>query len=239
MKEITGDVYLLGDIHGNFRKLIHLIEKNELHHCTIICVGDVGFGYPKFDTQLASWLDEKFQHRDLKFLAIRGNHDDPAYFDGKKVNLPFFQLLPDYTRLKVNGENWLLVGGATSIDRSFNIQGISWWAGEEFNFQPDLIGDEPVDFLITHTAPNWLGPNTCDGIVKVCVDREKQLGLDTLWDELKTERAQLDKLVEITKPKRLYCGHFHRAQWGTFKGNGFETRGRILNIDELVQIQFQ
>lgn len=235
--KVSGDVYLLGDIHGNWRKLLAKIEKYEIHDCTIICVGDVGFGYPRFDTNLASFLDEKLQHRNIKFLAIRGNHDDPTFFDGKRVNLPFMKLLPDYTRLEVNGENWLLIGGAVSIDRSFNVQGISWWAGEEFDFNPEKIGDGPVDVLITHTGPNWLGPNTCDGIVKVCVDREKALGRETLWGELQDERAKMDKLVDIVKPKKLFFGHFHRSQFMTYKGDGFETRGRILNEDELVQYQ--
>jgi calcineurin-like phosphoesterase family protein len=64
----------------------------------------------------------KFLHeKDIFMIAIRGNHDNPEYFKGdyKFTNL---HLVPDYTVLKLEGQNFLFIGWSISIDRKPRIQ---------------------------------------------------------------------------------------------------------------------
>ena len=51
-------------------------------------------------------------------------------FDGS-IMMPNFKLLPDYSRLVINGESWLFVGVAVSINRIEREAGETWWIGEE------------------------------------------------------------------------------------------------------------
>ena len=48
---------------------------------------------------------------------VRGNHDDPAYFNGEKISHERFRTIPDYSVIHVCDHNIFCVGGAISIDR--------------------------------------------------------------------------------------------------------------------------
>jgi hypothetical protein len=216
-------VYIIGDVHGKFRDLEKLVVKNDIKDCYLICVGDLGIGFnysAEGERRGCALMNEFFGERNIHFMSIRGNHDDPDYFNDKNnITYDFFRLLPDYHTQTINGEKFLFVGGAVSIDRQVRIEGRSWWVGEKFEYKPELITE--CDVLITHSAPTWLGPFDKDGIIGWC-ERD-----ETLWNECLKERVDLNKLVAESKAKHLYCGHFH--QYVMTDHN--ECIGRIL--DEL------
>lgn len=223
MVKVTGDIYLLGDVHGAFAPTFHRIEQAKIKNATILCVGDLGAGYPKYDGVWLNKLAERFASKNIQFLSIRGNHDDPDYYDGRTYG-GCLTLLKDYTYLDVNGEKWLAIGGAVSVDRCDNVPGYSYWYHEGFDLKEELI--EPVDVLVTHTGPNWIGPNGLNGIVKYYTEKE---GLG-LWLELQEERKKMDRLYELAKAKKAYLGHFHVHDLKDKDG----CRARILKCDELV-----
>ena len=92
--------------------------------------------------------------------------------------LPNFKLLRDYTNLHLNGQSWLLVGGAISIDRIDRVLGRSWWPGEAFELREDLA--QPADVLVTHSGPEWIGPSCRNDLVRACCHAEAGFGCDTL-----------------------------------------------------------
>ena len=55
-------------------------------------------------------------------VFVRGNHDNPAYFDGVQFNHKRFLAVPDYTILSACNHTILCVGGAVSIDRCLRMQ---------------------------------------------------------------------------------------------------------------------
>jgi len=99
---------------------------------------------------------------------IRGNHDDPAYFQEERIHHERFRCIPDYSVIQACGHNVLCVGGAVSIDRDYRKKhdsrhlrsGVaSYWADEMPVYDKerlDSISQElKIDTVVTHTAPSF------------------------------------------------------------------------------------
>ncbi len=206
-------IYILGDVHGLFEKLINIVKSNEIRDSIIICVGDLGIGFSDHYKTLkqCEYLDKFFRGKNIHFYSIRGNHDAPSYFKGdKRIVLPNFELIQDYTVKEINDQKFLFVGGATSIDRINRRPNSSWWEDEVFNLEMSAI--ERCDVLITHSAPTWNGPSDKEGISYWC-DRDP-----SLWDECLKERKEHDILIKLTGTKHHYAGHFHQYYNVDFDG---------------------
>ena len=148
-------------------------------------------------------------------------------FEGT-ANLLNFQLLPDYTRLKLDGETWLFVGGAISINRLDREPGKTWWIEEEMIL--DETRAQPADVLVTHTGPSWLAPPR-SGMVDYYAAAEAAIGTTTLHRELHDEAARLDRLFELVRPRQWYFGHHHHS--ATHQHDGCTIRQ--LDMAELVR----
>lgn len=208
---MENNIFIVGDNHGRYDALFNSLDKHDIKDCILIHVGDGGEGFTSLSKQERQFelLNNRFKKRGIQYLSIRGNHSDPSYFQGQ-VALSNFELLPDYTVRELNGEKFLFVGGAVSIDRLYRTMNISWWEDELFVF--DESKAVSCDVLITHSAPSYIGPFEKSGIASWCAKDP------TLWDDCLTERKLHDKLFEITKPKRSYHGHFH--QYSQVEHNG-------------------
>lgn len=218
----TKPIYIVGDIHGRFDKLQEEIKRFDIRDCTIICVGDlgIGFAYPidkKKEQRIHAQQNEWFGRRNIKFYSIRGNHDDPQFFTGDtRVVKDNFELLEDYSTLELNGEKFLFIGGAISVDREctdsrgvkYRREGLTYWKDEVLVLKPELL--QPCDVLITHTAPTWNGPLDKEGIRSIV---NYDIVDPTLWDECIVERKNIDEIIRVTRPKMQYCGHFHSYHW--------------------------
>jgi hypothetical protein len=217
-------IYILGDVHGQFARLRENIDKYDLRDCYIICVGDLGIGFQhpaKGELSGCRTLNTFFLGRNIHFMSIRGNHDDPQYFNGpNRIELSNLRLLPDYHAETFNGERFLFVGGAVSIDRLYRVEGRSYWPNEVFVYDESKV--TPCDVLITHSAPPWIGPFDKEGLSSWC-EKDK-----TLWDLCYRERVDHDKLIQACGAKRHYCGHFHAYHWVDFR----DCYSTILDIDQ-------
>lgn len=228
---ITPSLLICGDIHGKFRSTVvdsleKTIKRLQIEDCIIFCVGDCGIGFCdtiKKEYNQISDLNNFFKRRNITFLSIRGNHDNPFFWDIAPVDLSHFKLIPDYTVLNINGERFLCVGGAISIDRSNRIDGKSYWKNEIFNLDRSKIVE--CDVIITHSAPPWIGPNDKSGISYWCeTDKE-------LWADCKKERKEHGELYKLSKCKKSYSGHFH--QYISFDHD--ECYATILDELQLIQ----
>lgn len=224
INNMNKSIYIIGDHHGNYNRVFYKLYKHSIKDCILIHVGDGGEGFKSREQELKTFniLNAEFESLGIEYMSIRGNHSDPAYFDGS-INLSHFKLLPDYTRQVINGEEFLFVGGAISIDRIFRIPNQSYWYDEPFVLKPELAGK--CDVLITHSAPIWLGDYTKDGIAWRC-ETDKDL-----WDDCVKERIAIDELTKLCKPTTLYCGHFHESHFCDMR----DCYGRILAIEEITE----
>lgn len=219
--------FVIGDIHGKWELVFAALDRNLIENCEVICVGDIGMGFKAHQSQLheIELLNNRFKKRNIVFYSIRGNHDDPQYFDGS-IDLSNFKLLSDYSSLHIDNYHLFLVGGAVSIDRAVRSPGKSWWVDETCFFDEKLC--KQCDILITHSAPMWSGPNDKQGI-SYWTDRDT-----LLWEDCVAERVVHNKLIEICKPSRHFCGHFHLSKFTENKD--LNVVSVILNELEIKQI---
>lgn len=225
MIEILADnIYVCGDIHSDWDKWDEKVKYFNLRNCCFIHCGDGGEGFLPFDW----WLDlnEICKERNIQFLNVRGNHSDPDLFRGEnRIHYSHLEFLEDYSFKRINGLEFLFVGGAISTDRYKRKVGYGYWLDERFVLEIDKI--KPCDVLITHSAPIWNGP-----ISKVSIEGECKKDL-TLWDDCCKERADITELIELCMCDRHFCGHFHEYYMSERDG----CRSRILGKVEIIELK--
>jgi calcineurin-like phosphoesterase family protein len=211
-----------------------MMLQSKLHGLTdtlVICVGDCGFGFDSIKNIILmrekQW-DNFLENRNLYVIFIRGNHDNPEWFNptsfiNKNLNTERFCLIPDYTVIEWNDKKILCVGGGVSIDKNKRIYGKTMWHGEEMQIKGRLLPDENIDILVTHVVDiNML----TIPIRRISIDEQIDL-------ELKSESELARSLYFIYKPKIWCHGHYHQSGVSQFQ----ETMIRSLACDELYEIK--
>jgi hypothetical protein len=216
----------LGDHHGNWGMLFEIIKDKNIENCTLISVGDLGIGFhfkKEFEYKSCEKLSDKFKERNIHFFGIRGNHDDPYFFEGEnRIVYENFELLEDYTVAEYEGKFIQFIGGAYSIDRTARKEGVSYWSGEEVKL--DRGKCKEVDILVTHTTPSWCFPQQFNEMVYGWALEDAYL-----IGDLSNERAIMDEIFKLCKPKLHLYGHFH-SSW-TEEINA--CKHKLLDINEI------
>lgn len=113
-------VYVIADPHRHWGELRQNIENEDvMHDCILVIAGDNKLGFDKQEVTMnqCELLNQTLAKKNIIGFMIRGNHDNPSYYDGDKINMSNLQAIPDYTILSIGDENILCVGGAISVDR--------------------------------------------------------------------------------------------------------------------------
>lgn len=234
------DIFIMGDIHAEFQ----FAYTRDVQHACIILAGDCGFGFHhhKYYTgcmypKALKWLERN----DNIIICVRGNHDNPAYFEGKLFYEERMMCVPDYTIIKGGHHTILCVGGAVSIDRSERVLNESLWPDEAPELKKEKIEEITgagyrVDTIITHTCPDFCYPMN-KGVTNSFLSH--WLSVDpTLKFDLQLERSAMTELYhllvdEYSHPlKRWIYGHFHASHEAVYDG----VRCRLLDINEIWQL---
>jgi UDP-2,3-diacylglucosamine pyrophosphatase LpxH len=221
-------ICFVGDVHGEWATLGYkATEQYQLSNYLIVQLGDFGIGFhsEEYNKTELKKLNTKLKKRNVQLVALRGNHDDPKYFDGI-YSKPYsnIHLIPDYTIINVTGEtNILCVGGGLSIDRTERWkwderkpEKKTYWE-DELPIYDELKLDEinaeypyNIDIVASHTAPQFVYPFTKDGI-KYWMLRDVQLE-----DDLNLERNTMGKIYDRLESnqniREWYYGHFHASK---------------------------
>ncbi len=128
-------VIFLGDLHGNFDTLLFWMKNFVFKNTAIIVCGDIGFGFhkPEYYRLKLEAINTFCKQSDCRVFFIRGNHDDPEYFDGSNIDKSAYvtfdcvHAVSDYSCIQVwkDGKvvhTILCVGGGVSIDRTWRIR---------------------------------------------------------------------------------------------------------------------
>lgn len=229
----------VGDLHGNWDYLIWKIRQTKLDNVDFIQVGDFGVGFKskKVEADNLTRLNDELKKTDNTLYVIRGNHDDPSYFDGSKDLSVYDKIIfmSDYSNI---GLSEFVVGGAISIDRSKRVENLErtpYFNGEdvkENNSYINLKLNKHVETLFIHAAPYSVFKDMCekDITLKLGDEVNKYSKSDVfLVGDLRKEQLILEQLIRnLPKLKNIYLGHYHKTLSGEI-----EVDGRKINYDVL------
>lgn len=243
--KIKEPIYICGDIHGNFHWLKPYIEKYDLSDCSIIFCGDVGLGFKPFEAWY-KWihglkLTGILRKRKIDCYFIRGNHDDPAWFDDATLVTKHFKAVSDYSVLSSPNHNILCVGGGISIDRSDRKLQMRHSYLEYLRYYPNATVEEArlktvqiywpneapvynetaidgltcqIDTVCSHIAPTEFLPLT--GPDKYWFRVDPDLHKDCAAERRAMSNV-LHRLLENQHPlQQWYYGHYHFYETGKF-----------------------
>ena len=245
-------VVVSGDIHGAFTELVfRCCMRYGMTDTLIIVAGDCGFGFerPGYYEDVYKQCSKRLSKANNWLVFVRGNHDNPAYFNKKPIKHRRWMTLPDYSVVNACGHAILCVGGAISIDRMwrmtlrpFHLQRPAeplipnvYWVDEAPFYdesQLDVIHElYAIDTVISHTSPSFCELVSHQGIQNWAIRDEK------LMADVKAERSVMDQLHSylITKNHSLrswYYGHFHQSWHAKIDGVMFH----LLDIMELSEL---
>ena len=231
-KDLDLTLYFQGDIHGEFNVLLYSLKSESVSNAIVILLGDCGLGFnkPQYYKNTFDKLNKWCEKHNVHLLMFRGNHDDPEYFDGETVNLPYVKAIPDYSIVMTKHGNVLCIGGATSVDRTWRLQEEKrinrfkhktslkkklYWDNEAVinnpHLEQELIKEDiKIDIVATHTRPTlYHKDSTPSGENWFDVDKE-------LKNDVQKDANILNDVLTLLLDKRdegqclfWYHGHYH------------------------------
>lgn len=197
----------------------------------IFVCGDTTFGFHDYDYYAS--LCEKFNKlcelNNTFIFFIRGNHDDPSYFEEMKINLSHIKCIPDYSVVITANHTTLCVGGGVSIDRIWrkqqeyrvnkfakNGKKKFYWENEaptfdESKIQSHIDNGLVIDSIVSHSAPNIAMPQFKN-------PSKEWLKMDkNLKNDMMLERQALTNILEFLFSRNIKIvwwayGHFHLSE---------------------------
>lgn len=258
MSELTR-ICVAGDWHGNTAwatSLIKVVSNDYLSdqpYPLFLQLGDFGIWPGVGGSNYREKVSKAITKTGSKLFFIDGNHEKhPWLIDRAKKHTvqscpeddilhgavrcyhdSEFYWLPRGKRWDWHGRKWLALGGATSLDRQWRVDGESWWKEEAITPEQVqfVIDGGHADVMVTHECPDMVNhshPNY--GFPQEDINKAKE------------HQKLLQKVVDEVKPEYLMHGHFHvqytrtiDRSWGKVRVDGLDMDGTprnwcILNI---------
>lgn len=214
------NIYLTGDTHADFGELIiKSIRYGFTKRDLLIILGDVGLNY--YGDHRDRENKDRLAVVPCTILCIHGNHEmrptspgiqglyHPIQWMGDTVYLekeyPRFMMAEDGARYKINGREFLVIGGAYSVDKPWRIKmGYKWFPDEQLTVEEmDVIRKKVKehgnmeDIILAHTCPFEQCPVECflPNVDKYTVDN--------------TMEQFLQEITDMVEYNAFYCGHWH------------------------------
>ena len=210
-------IYITGDTHGNFSHVEAFTkENNTTTDDVLIILGDAGINYYKGPKD--NKLKKKLSNLPITLFCVHGNHEERPYnipgYEEKVFNGGTVYVQPEYPNIlfakdgeifQFNGEKYLVIGGAYSVDMHYRlVMGFAWFPSEQPNLQEKVRIEEKineagwkVDGVLSHTCPYTTRPTHLflSEINQNTVDSSMEKWLETISQKL-----------DFTK---WYFGHYH------------------------------
>lgn len=227
-----GGLALFGGLeYSPLRKLSKTDGEISISDRLIIVAGDCGFGFnkPNYYLALMERANKKLAEHNVHIIFVRGNHDDPSYFDDNTINYSNIKAVSDYSVIQTQTHNILCIGGAISVDRTWRKQQEAiinkyktrkkslYWENEAFPLNLDILTEYhemgiEINGVVTHSSPQSFYP------------KDKKMPLSWfrvdphLKEDIHAERNNLEQVYQ--KLLELECnldfwlyGHFHEENY--------------------------
>ena len=192
-------IYLTGDTHGQFERIISLCERQQVQpESTFIILGDAGLNYYFF------CIHGNHEMRPSEELGyqVKEYHGGKVWVQSEYPNLAF---AIDGEIYDFFGHSCIVIGGAYSVDKYYRLaRGYNWFEDEqpsdEIKEKVERVlsaRDWKIDVVLSHTCPLRYEPTEVflSMIDQSSVDKSTEEWLDTIESKLHYER--------------WYCGHYH------------------------------
>jgi len=215
-------LFFLGDTHGKNKQIAsHLMKgkADRLERKMVVHVGDFGIGFMsdiREEIRKLDILNTSLVEQNIWLYIIRGNHDDPSWFDGTPIFTSNIVFVRDHTLFTVALKDRTKPvkiycnGGAVSIDR---IRGKNW-KDEKFTCPSDIeLLEIPTDLdvIVTHNRPLGCHPTVYnDAVMRWCtLDNELDFDLRKEQVEMKRMFDSIRKHNDVRNNILHYFGHYH------------------------------
>lgn len=205
---------LAGDWHGDVEHAESVIRWAARQDAQgVVQLGDFGIWPGMAGAAYVQHVARVAREAGVWVAFIDGNHEDfwalnmlPKDEHGARMVAQGVWHLPRGLNWTWKGQNWLALGGATSLDRPSRRLGISWWPEEEITFNDALRAMRSkqlagsIEHMLTHDCP--AGVTIPD------------LPPESMWPAAELTRAnahrdRLREVVDVVAPAHLWHGHFH------------------------------
>lgn len=237
---LTSRAYAIGDLHGRFEDLRRYILKYNLSDCVLFLLGDNGLGMMK-ENLLMSFiydLNELCEERNIHIVMLRGNHDDPSWYDGMKLHLSNILALSDYSVVNLFDDyghtiKILCVGGGSSIDMDNRIEGDRKCVANYMKYHPKASEKEAWEYcgrsffehelpvfcedsliFMCNPGPDYILTHTAPSFCEKSPSTLPSFVSEEVRKRAGIERDVMDEVyrwikTNTTTLKGWYYGHFH------------------------------
>lgn len=219
-------IFLVGDLHGNYKRFKEELLENDYRDCVFIMLGDQVMLYDDSWRQYRK-LDNLFRERNCIAYFIRGNHDCAYYHTQEYYALHFTNIFPmNKGIIEYRGYRGFVFGGAISLNRMLMKEGQNYWASFDYIDPWDNYKNFRFDFIIGHTGP------IPDGIV-FNSNCDKFLVMDKeLKNDLAREQEELTDMACYLTPKHWFMGHYHKNYEYTITPmDGYECQCHMVDVN--------
>ena len=217
MNEVEGRVFLTGDTHGRFERIVDFCEQNQLSNVDILIIlGDVGLNY--YGVHRDNYRKDMLAGLPCTFFCLHGNHEmRPAGVSGYhkeqfrggqvwvKDQYPNIVFPIDGEIFHLAGRDCIVIGGAYSVDKYYRLaRGWNWWPDEQPSQEVKntvervlAVREWKIDIVLSHTCPARYEP------IEVFLAAIDQSSVD------KSTEEWLGHIESQLHYSGWFCGHYH------------------------------
>lgn len=224
-------------------KVIHRYEYNNKRktrttygNSLLFFTGNCGIGLKneEYHRRIFDTLNKVLGYNKVHAVFLRGNLDNPAFFDGKSFNYSNIKLLSDYSVLNVLGKNILCIGGGVTPDRTWKKEVTahrpegkarkdSYFENEPTTFNAAeldkaMAGATTIDMVVSHSAPTFVGPQELEGI-NTWLKKDPKLS-----DDIFSDRMALDKVFNTLRENKKFISSW---AYSHFDYEDYEKRSNV------------
>lgn len=234
------------------QQMLRRTSNSSYENSLIIVTGSNHFGFADDQVlmkDILSTANEVLSDANTTLLFIRGNEDNPLFYDGQKIDLSNIKAIPDYSLVKTSNHTILCVGGGISIDRlwkmkkeSSNTKKQIYWNSENTVVDNKLYQalkneNAAVDVVITHDAPTFVFPEINYDILNKWAKKDKNIKHDIEEERLVMDNIYANLRKSGHTPLIWFYGHYDIDNVNTTAGISFRSlsyQSSLFNVDDQI-----